>query len=209
VFAAAVVLLAANAVYGTSYVTMRPALDAAGPIALAFLRLIIGLAIIAPAGYRARGAGAGPLSRVDHRTLFWMGFVGFTLAMALAHWGLAWSTATNAALLVATEPVALIALAPIVPGERLTPRERLGTALALVGATVIVVNGVPGLTVAIAPTGRAISCCCSRASASLRTRSSDDPSLRGGRASRSRPGPSSGAPSRPRRSLPTSGWTFR
>jgi drug/metabolite transporter (DMT)-like permease len=148
---AEVVLLTATAVYGTSYVTMRPALDAAGPIALAFLRLIIGLAIIAPAGCRARGAGAGPLSSTDHRTLFWMGFVGFTLAMALAHWGLAWSTATNAALLVATEPVALIALAPIVLGERLTPREGLGTALALVGATVIVVNGVPGLTVAIAP----------------------------------------------------------
>jgi drug/metabolite transporter (DMT)-like permease len=71
--------------------------------------------------------------------------------MALAHWGLAWSTATNAALLVATEPIALVALAPIVLGERLTVREGWGTALALLGATVIVVNGVPGLTVAIAP----------------------------------------------------------
>ena len=36
-------------------------------------------------------------------------------------------------------------------GERLTRREGWGTALALVGATVIVVNGVPGLTVSIAP----------------------------------------------------------
>ena len=148
---AEVVLLTANAVYGTSYVTMRPALEAAGPIALAFLRLTIGLAMIAPVGFRARGAGAAPLSPADHRTLFWMGFVGFTLAMALAHWGLAWSTATNAALLVATEPIALVALAPLVLGETLTRREGWGTLLALVGATVIVVNGVPGLTVAIAP----------------------------------------------------------
>jgi drug/metabolite transporter (DMT)-like permease len=145
---AEVVLLTANAVYGSAYVTMRPAIEAAGPITLAFLRLLIGFAMVAPAGLGARGTAAARLSAGDHRTLFWMGFVGFTLAMALAHWGLAWSTATNAALLVATEP---IALAPIVLGERLTRREGWGTALALVGATVIVVNGVPGLTVSIAP----------------------------------------------------------
>jgi drug/metabolite transporter (DMT)-like permease len=148
---AELVLLAANAVYGSAYVTMRPAIEAAGPITLAFLRLLIGFAMVAPAGLGARGAGAARVPSADHRTLFWMGFVGFTLAMALAHWGLAWSTATNAALLVATEPVALIALAPIVLGERLTRREGSGTALALVGATVIVVNGIPGLTVSIAP----------------------------------------------------------
>ena len=148
---AEVVLLTANAVYGSAYVTMRPAVEAAGPITLAFLRLLIGFAMVAPAGLGARGTGAARLSAGDHRTLFWMGFVGFTLAMALAHWGLAWSTATNAALLVATEPIALVALAPIVLGERLTRREGWGTALALVGATVIVVNGVPDLTVSIAP----------------------------------------------------------
>jgi drug/metabolite transporter (DMT)-like permease len=80
-----------------------------------------------------------------------MGFLGFTLALALSHWGLAWSTATNGALLIATEPVALVALAPIVLGERLTAREVWGTALALLGATVVVVNGVPGVTIAVAP----------------------------------------------------------
>src|SRR5262245_40605623 len=129
---------------------MRPAVDSAGPITLAFLRLLLGLVMVAPAGLGTRGTAAR-LPPGDHRTLFWMGFVGFTLAMALAHWGLAWSTATNAALLVATEPIAPTALAPVVLGERLTRREGWGTALALVGATVIVVNGVPGLTVSVAP----------------------------------------------------------
>ncbi len=148
---AELVLLTANAVYGTAYVVMRPAVDAFGPVTLAFLRLAIGFAIVAPLGLGGRAAGPASLSGADRRGLFWMGFIGFTLAMALAHWGLAWSTATNAALLVATEPIALVALAPIVLGERLTGREGWGTALALLGATVIVVNGVPGLTVAIAP----------------------------------------------------------
>jgi drug/metabolite transporter (DMT)-like permease len=147
---AEVVLLAANAVYGTAYVVMRPAFDTVTPITLAFLRLAIAFAIVAPMGIGSRSA-TPPFSGADRRRLFWMGFLGFTLAMALAHWGLAWSTATNAALLVATEPIALVALAPIVLGERLTRREGWGTALALVGATVIVINGVPGLTVAVAP----------------------------------------------------------
>jgi len=62
------------------------------------------------------------------------------------------ATATSAALLIATEPIALIVLAPIVLGERLTPREEgWGTILALLGATVIVVNCVPGFTVLLAP----------------------------------------------------------
>ncbi len=151
---AEVTLLAANAVYGTAYVVMRPAVDAAGPVNLAFLRLAIGCAILVPMGLASRGAGKAPLSGADRRALFWMGFLGFTLAMALTHWGLAWSTATNAALLIATEPLALVALAPIVLGERLTRREGWGTALALLGATFIVVNGVPGLTVALAPSWR-------------------------------------------------------
>jgi drug/metabolite transporter (DMT)-like permease len=53
-----------------------------------------------------------------------MGFVGFTLA-GPHPLGLAWSTATNAALLVATEPIALIALAPIVLGDS-SPAEGWG-----------------------------------------------------------------------------------
>ena len=148
---AELVLLAANAVYGTAYVAMRPAIEAVGPLTPAFLRLAIASAIIAPAGFASRGTGAPARTEGDRGTLFWMGFVGFTLAMALTHWGLAWSTATNAALLIAVEPISLIALAPLVLGERLSAREGTGTALALLGATTIVLDGVPGLTVDLAP----------------------------------------------------------
>jgi drug/metabolite transporter (DMT)-like permease len=146
---AEVVLLAANVVYGTSYVAMQPALESVGPLTLAFLRLAIAVAIVAPIGFR--GARPIPPSARDRWAFFWMGFLGFTVAFGLAHWGLEWSTATNAALLIATEPIALIALAPLVLGERLSRREGWGTALAMLGATSIVVNGIPGVTIAIAP----------------------------------------------------------
>jgi len=143
------VLLAANVVYGTSYVAMRFAVDDIGPVTLAFIRLAVASAILVPVRLRSRGTLA--LSSADRWAFFWMGFVGFTLAMALSHWGLAWSTATNGALLIATEPIAVIVLAPLVLGERLTSREVWGTVLALIGATVVVVNGVPGFTVTLAP----------------------------------------------------------
>ena len=79
-----------------------------------------------------------------------MGFVGFTLAMATSHWGLSWSTATNGALLLAVEPVTMVALSPLLLGERLT-RGKAGHAPRDRGATLVVVNGIPGFTVALVP----------------------------------------------------------
>ena len=148
---AELVLLAANAVFGTSYVAVRLTVADLGPITLAFVRLLLGWAIVGLVTLRRRPAKPRGVSRTDHRALFWMGFVGFTLAMATSHWGLFWSTATNGALLLAVEPVTMVALAPLLLGERLTRREGWGTLLAIAGATLVVVNGVPGLTVALVP----------------------------------------------------------
>jgi drug/metabolite transporter (DMT)-like permease len=144
------VLLAANVVYGTSYVVARLALADVGPMTLAFARLLLGAAVLAPLVLRRR-AGGRPPARGDRRAVFWMGAFGFTAAMGLSHWGLALSTAVNGALLIAVEPVTLVVLSPLLLGERLTRRELAGTVLALGGATVVVVNGLPGVTVSIVP----------------------------------------------------------
>jgi drug/metabolite transporter (DMT)-like permease len=152
VTAADVVLLAANAVFGTSYAAVRLAVADLGPITLAFVRLVLGWAVVAPFALAGRSPRPGRhISRADRWALAWMGVVGFTLAMATSHWGLYWSTATNGALLLAVEPVTMVALSPLLLGERLTRREGRGTLLAIVGATVVVVNGIPGLTLAVMP----------------------------------------------------------
>ena len=108
------VLLTANAVFGTSYVAVRLT-----------SRTWARHALLPPSGPRvadprprsaSRGAapaGGARVSRADRWALFWMGFVGFTLAMATSHWGLFWSTATNGALLLAVEPVTMVALSPL------------------------------------------------------------------------------------------------
>src|SRR5213594_1747089 len=143
-------LLVANVVYGTSYVVTRVVLTDVPPATLGLLRVLIGAAVLVPLslGTRVR------LSGREHARIVAMGVVGFAAAFAFGHWGLARSTATNAALLIVAEPLALVLLGPVLLGERLRRSEALGAALALMGAAIVVVNGIPGLTLALLPRWR-------------------------------------------------------
>ena len=144
-----VVLLVSNLVFATGYSVSRIVLEDVGPAALAMARLTIGALILVPWAWRAMAAAK--LSREDRWRLALTGVVGFTLAFALGNWGLAHSTASNAALLITVEPASLILLSPLLLGERLSRREGLGAALAILGAAVIIVNGIPGVTQALVP----------------------------------------------------------
>jgi len=145
-----VVLIFANVVYGSSYAVSRVVLEHMGPATLSFCRLLIGSLVLVPLALAQRREDRR-LSRSDRWSIFWMGLFGFAAAFAFGNWGLRLSTATNAALLITVEPVSLILLSPLVLGERLTRREGVGALLTVVGATVVVLNGIPGASVAIAP----------------------------------------------------------
>ena len=145
------VLVVTNVVYATSYAATRLTLDHVPPATLALIRLVIGALVLIPVAVAVRPAAAAPIGRADRWSIVWMGVLGFGGAFAFSHWGIARSTATNAALLITVEPISLILLSPWALGERLTPRERLGAALALLGSAVVVVNGIPGVTGALAP----------------------------------------------------------
>ena len=142
-------LLGANVVYATSYVAARVTLASVPPATLAIVRLVVGALVLAPLA-RPRGS-APPLSRDDRRSVAWMGVLGFAAAYAFSNWGIASSTATNAALLIVVEPVSLMLLSPLFLGERLSGREGVGAALAIGGTVLVVVNGIPGVTAALAP----------------------------------------------------------
>ena len=145
------VLICANIVYATSYAASRLVLEDISPALLALVRLVIGALVLIPLAVMARPAGARPLSRADHWSIVWMGVFGFAGAFALSHWGIVRSTATNAALLITVEPISLILLSPWLLKERLTRREAAGAALALAGAVLVIVNGIPGFTEALVP----------------------------------------------------------
>ena len=145
-----VVLLIANLVYATGYTVTRVVLVDVGPATLALARLGLGALVLVPLA-RVLHPGAGPISARDRWRIFWMGVLGFAGAFALGNWGLARSTASNAALLITVEPAAVILLSPLLLGERLTRRECAGAALAVIGGAIVMLNGVPGVTVALAP----------------------------------------------------------
>ena len=94
---ASALLLVANLVYATSYVATRVVLDDLPPAFLALGRLVVGAAILVPIARALERPAAVP-ARGDAWRIVWMGVVGFAGAFALSHWGLARSTATNAAL---------------------------------------------------------------------------------------------------------------
>ena len=143
-------LIVANAIYGTSYVVSRVVLQDVGPATLALVRLVIGALLLVPLALARRPAG-DRLSRGDHGRVFWMGLLGFAGAFGFGNWGIARSTATNAALLITVEPLALILLSPVFLGEKLSRREKVGALLTVIGATLVVVNGVPGVSVTLLP----------------------------------------------------------
>ena len=143
------VLLVANAVFATSYVATRVTLDHVPPAMLALVRCAWGGALLAP--FALRTLRAGSISPGDHVRIAAMGVFGFGAAFAFTHWGIVRSTAANAALLVIVEPLAIMALSPALLGERLRGREAIGGVLALVGVTLVVLDGIPGVTTRLAP----------------------------------------------------------
>ena len=147
-----VILLAANLVFATGYAVSRIVLADVGPATLGLARVLIGGApLLAWAAWHERSAPRRRWTVGDRVRVAFMGVVGFALAFALGNWGLARSTASNAALLITVEPTTLLVLAPLLLGERLSGRETLGAVLTLLGAVVVVVDGVPGLTRSLMP----------------------------------------------------------
>jgi len=141
-------LFLTNAVYGTAYVAQREALADVPPGMLAFVRLAVASVVLLPF---LRHRPETRAARGDGLKIFWMGILGFGAAYVLSHVGLQRSTATNAALLITMEPVSLMLLSPLLLGEGLRRREAVGGAVVVVGAVLVVLNGVPGLTVALLP----------------------------------------------------------
>jgi len=141
-------MLGANVVYGTSYVVARVTLESIPPAMLAFTRLALGaLALV----LFSRRQPAPPLSGPDRRAIARMGILGFAGAYVCSSWGIAHSTATNGALLITVEPIAMILLSPWYLGERLSRRGAIGAALTIAGTVVLVVNGIPGVTEKLVP----------------------------------------------------------
>lgn len=133
---AAYVSLAASMAIVGGYVGLSKLLVVVFPVfLLAWLRF--GIAALAMAGWVRRRDGDAPLSRRDHRLLFWQSFFGNFLFSICMLFGVALTSALAAGVIMSTIPAAVALLSHWLLGERIGWRTAAGIALAVVGIAVL------------------------------------------------------------------------
>ncbi len=133
---ARIFLLTACALWAVSFVATKVALEAAPPLVVVTLRLLISAVcflpwIAATGGAKGLGGGRGLLR------LFVLSLFGTSLHYSLQTIGLQFTTASNASLYTTTGPITILLLSALVLGERITARKAFGVALAVAGVLVV------------------------------------------------------------------------
>jgi drug/metabolite transporter (DMT)-like permease len=128
-------LAASMAVVG-SYVGLSKVLVAVFPVfLLAWLRF--GISAVAMTGWLRVPAGSEPLSPHDRRLLFLESFFGNFLFSICMLFGVAWSSALAAGVIMGALPAVVAVLSRLVLGERIAPRTAAGIACAAAGIALV------------------------------------------------------------------------
>jgi len=126
---------ASMAVVG-SYVGLSKVLVAVFPVfLLAWLRF--GISAVAMTTWLRPEAGSGPLPARDRRLLFVESFFGNFLFSICMLFGVAWSSALAAGVIMGALPAVVAVLSRIVLGERIVPRTAAGIACAVAGIVLV------------------------------------------------------------------------
>jgi len=133
-------LLITPFMFTTNMVMARAVADFIPPVALAFWRWT-GVFVILLLLCRAELWHRRSVLRQEAGQFLILGFLGMVICGAVVYWGAASTTATNIGLIYAISPVLIILLSRLWFGESMTPRQTLGTALALGGTVFIVLKG--------------------------------------------------------------------
>ena len=137
---AAYFALAASMALVGSYVGLSKLLVAVFPVfLLAWLRF--GIAALAMAHWvRRRGSGDAPLSRHDRVLLFWESFLGNFLFSICMLYGVLYSTAIAASVIMAAIPAVVALMSWGFLRERITPRVIAGIVFAVAGIALVSVS---------------------------------------------------------------------
>jgi drug/metabolite transporter (DMT)-like permease len=132
---ARVALMTAAILWAVSFVATKVALEAAPPLIVVTLRLVISALCFLP-WVVVTGGAKGIDARVLRR-LFVLSLVGTSLHYGTQTAGLQYTTASNASLYATTGPITILLLSVMVLGERITVRKAMGVALAVTGVLVV------------------------------------------------------------------------
>lgn len=126
--------------WSLNYPFVRFYRDDAPPVAMAFWRWSIALAILLPFAWRAVRSEWAKV-RSNWRALLVLGTFSCSLNSVLAYIGIQNTTVTNASLLNAMTPILTLLLAVPLARERLSPARALGVMVSFVGVVWIVIGG--------------------------------------------------------------------
>ena len=140
---AAYACLAASMALVGSYVGLSKLLVAVFPVfLLAWLRF--GIAAVAMAHWvRRRGSGDAPLSHHDRVLLFWESFLGNFLFSICMLYGVLYSTALAAGVIMAAIPAVVALMSWAFLRERITPRVVAGIVCAVAGIALVSASRAP------------------------------------------------------------------
>jgi drug/metabolite transporter (DMT)-like permease len=129
------VLVVLAAIWGSSYLFIRVAVDPLGPLMVAFSR--VATAGLGLAGYAFLTGKRGDLAGLDRRFLM-LGLGNAAVPYVLIAFAELHVTASMAGILNATTPLFAAVVVAVWSHERITPRVSLGIALGIVGVIVLV-----------------------------------------------------------------------
>jgi drug/metabolite transporter (DMT)-like permease len=126
-------LLAAMTIWGATYVVTKVALPHIGPFTILTLRLVIGTAALAPFAWRQ---GLRPRMLLQKRFVL-LGLTGMVLHLGFEIFGLRFTSASSAILIIATAPVVTVGFSVAFLKEKVSARQMIGIALSILGVIVI------------------------------------------------------------------------
>jgi len=126
-------LLGAMAIWGGSYVVTKFALVAAGPFTVLWLRIAIAAVVMVPLAWRQ---GFRLRMALERRYLIF-GLTGMALHLGLEILGLEFTSASSAALIIATAPAVTVGFSVVLLKERLSVLQGVGIALSVIGVVLI------------------------------------------------------------------------
>ncbi|RMH19712.1 MAG: DMT family transporter [Gemmatimonadetes bacterium] len=126
-------------IWGANFTVIKAVLEQLEPLALNALRFPLAALAL---GLLLRLRGPLPWPRAEDRwRIVWLGVVGNVLYQLLFIFGIDWTLAGNAALLLATTPVWTLVLSTAVLGERYGAGVWAGVCATLVGMVLVVAGG--------------------------------------------------------------------
>ena len=130
-------LFTALFIWGFAYVVTKSGLSAVPPMLFALLRYVVASLILVPLAL-ARGGLARLPRPVPWKTLVLMGFTGVGLYYILFNLAIAFTTASQTALIQSAFPAVVAVMAVVWLHERLSRRRIAGIVLAIAGVVLIV-----------------------------------------------------------------------